>query len=94
MKIIVIVLDGAALATGLVAAWKWYLSDEVAYNPESTIPFDAQAPAGMTEQMWEGIRYATAWMDHARKVGDFNKAASLWTAATAILSAASAIFGA
>jgi hypothetical protein len=85
MKAITLLLAFGALAAGLVAAWYWYRSTLV--------------PLEQTIKEAKSVEFATLGlvrgaMDAYQKVAALNSKAALWTALTAVLSAASAVFGA
>jgi hypothetical protein len=86
MKAVIIALAGLALATGLKAAWEWYFASKVQPKPnwrvEPVVPTLAQ------------MGWDNATLEAFEKAGQLNAKAALWTAASVVLSALSAISGA
>jgi peptidoglycan/LPS O-acetylase OafA/YrhL len=85
MRLIVFSFAIGALFAGLVAAWYWYQSTKV---PLKTTQPDAKgiemAALGLAAGAYEAYR----------KVSALNKKAALWTAASVVLGAISAVIGA
>src|SRR6185437_9618111 len=83
----------AALVCGLIAAWYWFRSSRVAIDPGWTLPGEPgpsePADAGAQQMAW-----IAATITASNEVARLNKSASLWTAASVVFSAASAIVGA
>ena len=92
MKFVSIALAFAAFFTGLAAAWYWYKSSKVVIDPEWGIPgVDPHIRPVVPELVQLDLEVAT---DKAmQQIGALNKVASLWTAASVTLSAASSIVG-
>jgi hypothetical protein len=75
----------SALATGLVAAWYWYRSSNVTAEQTNK---EAKSFDSVTLGLLRGAIQAQ------QEVATLNKKAALWTMATVVLSAASAVAGA
>jgi hypothetical protein len=83
MKIISIRLAVASLATGLMAALRWYLASRIEPGPEWRFePNDAT----LKRMGWDA-RTLRAFAE----AGQLNAAAGLWTAASVVLRALSSI---
>jgi len=77
---------GAALFTGLIAAWYWYLSSIVPVDPPWRVePGDAE----LSQSGW-----ITVALKAMASAAELNKKAARWTAASAVCAAASSICGA
>jgi len=86
MKTVSLVFAFAALVTGLVAAWYWYLSSIVPVEPAWRVePGDAEA----SQAGW-----IAAALKAMASAADLNKKAARWTAASAVCAAASSVCGA
>ena len=82
MKAIALLLAASALATGLVAAWYWYQSSIVTVEQTNK---EAKSVEFITLGLLRGTIQAY------QEVADLNKKAALWTMASVVLSAASAV---
>jgi hypothetical protein len=98
MKDLSIAFASAALVTGLVGAYYWYASSAVKikrWGEDQPLP----PPDGLQPQelLNRTIAMTTLWVggmfEAAQETARLNKAAALWTAATAVLAAASSVFG-
>src|SRR5260370_1006166 len=93
MKAISIALAITTLVTGLKAAWHWYQSSRVIIDPGWTPPgLPGPSEPVMPEQQQTGWTVAT--ITAFEEAASLNRTASLWTAASVGLSAASAVIGA
>lgn len=88
MKILtlVLVLAVAALVSGIIAACKWYRASKVMVMPMEEVngqlrPLPAHNASEWIQAVYLGLK----------KSGALNKSASLWTAASVILAAASVV---
>jgi hypothetical protein len=86
LKAVSIILALSALASGLMAAWKWYAASEIQPKPnwreEPVYP------------VLSNMGWTSATLEAFEKAGQLNARAALWTAASVVLSALSAIAGA
>lgn len=87
MKFVLLALAVFAFLAGLRSAWLWYRASRVQIIPMweqngRIEPVDVRA----SQQEW-----IIALLQTAQKSGDLNRRAALWTAATALLSAISAL---
>ena len=86
VKYVSVTLAIQALITGLTAAYYWYKSTTVEPDP---------GPAGLSGQAEiQQSGWTAAIMRADTEVARFNKIASLWTALSVAVGAASSIFGA
>lgn len=77
----------AALASGLVAAWYWYKSTTAKIDPGIRKMDDGR-------DAFRVMAWVESVMNTAATASDFNRKAALWTAASVLLAAISAILGA
>src|SRR5262249_52732945 len=82
--IIVVTASDAALVTGLIAAWYWHRSTKV--------PLKTTQPDAKSFEM-AGFGLAAGAYQAYQAVAALNKKAALWTAASVVLSAISALIG-
>lgn len=90
MRWVSITLALAGLGSGLTAAWQWYKSSRVVIDPHWSLP----GTGGHIEPVIPDLRAMDLQVanDQAfQRVGHLNSVASLWTATSVILNAASAI---
>jgi len=76
----------AALVTGLTAAWKWYAASKI--QPKPNWRMEPVKP------VLSNMGWTSANLEAFEKAGQLNAKAALWTAASVVLSALSAIAGA
>jgi predicted negative regulator of RcsB-dependent stress response len=85
MKVIAFLLAVVSFATGLLAAWYWYRSSQVAVKQTNK---EAKSYDSITLGL---LRRA---IEAYQEVATLNKKAALWTITTVVLTAASAVAGA
>ncbi len=85
MRSITVAFAIAALGTGLMAARYWYKS--------SKIDVHSGWPVEPGDTMLAQIGWIAGIMENITKAAELNKLAAVWTAASVLLSAASAIVG-
>jgi hypothetical protein len=85
-KLATVTLALAALATGLMAACKWYAASKVQPYPNWRIE--------PVEPTLAQMGWTSATLEAFEKAGHLNARAALWTAASVILGALSGISGA
>jgi len=93
MKALSIALAGLAGISGLIAAWRWYRSSQIPIDPGWQLP----GTGGLiepTDEASQAIGWAMATINAFNEASGLNRKAALWTAASVLLSAASAIAGA
>jgi hypothetical protein len=86
LKVVDILLAALALLAGLKAAWEWYRASKIQPKPNWRIEPVVPTLANMG---WDA-----ATLEAFEKAGVRNAKAALWTAASVVLSALSAIAGA
>lgn len=101
MKCVSIALALTALVTGLIAAWYWHRSTKIVPDPGWHMPGQ---PGGFTRKGYPRVpqpadsdavdrAWNVATMEAITDASDLSKVAALWTAASAVLSAASCVIG-
>lgn len=92
MKCIGVAFAVLAGITGLVAAWCWHQSSQVQIDPGWGPPGSGRGfePSDEADQ---AMSWAVATIKAFGDASDLNKKAALWTAASVLLSALSAIIG-
>jgi hypothetical protein len=93
MKALSIGLAVVAMIAGLVAAWRWYQSSKVAIDPGWGAPGEAALMEPVDPEL-RALDLQVASDQAFGQTGRLNASASLWTAASVLFSAASAIVGA
>jgi hypothetical protein len=83
---ITMALAVAALVTGLIAAWKWYAASRIQPKPGWRME--------PVEPVLSNMGWTSATLEAFDKAGHLNGRAALWTAASVVLSALSAVAGA
>jgi hypothetical protein len=82
----------AALAAGLKAAREWYKSSKITPDPAWPLDPTGTSPMQPVDPMQTQNDWIAATIKALNEAGRLNAAAALWTAASVVLAAASAIF--
>lgn len=85
------VLAALAAGTGLIAAWYWYRSGKISISIGWRPKVVFRGPVDPAEEQQELMEWTVATIDAFSVAGRLNRTAALWTAASVILSAATAV---